>query len=88
MSSSSAAATATREGTEVIIDLTADEWEAVYTPAHIVTWLRNSDGTLGERAMKRAAADLIEARGRPRPHRVLGAWLRGRGSRPVAGRPA
>ncbi len=87
MSSSSAGATATREGTEVIIDLTSDEWETVYTPAHIVTWLRSSDGTLGERAMKRAAADLIESRTPTRPHRSLGSWLRGLGSSPASDQP-
>ena len=82
MSSSSATATATREGTEVIIDLTSEEWDAVYTADHIVTWLRTSDGTLGERAMKRAAADLIERRTRSR-RKQIGSWLRTRGSSPV-----
>lgn len=32
-----------------------------YTPERVVTWLRTSGGSLGERAMKCAAADLIEA---------------------------
>lgn len=32
---------------------------------HIVEWLRTSGGTLAERMMKTAAADLIEGRGTP-----------------------
>ncbi|MDE0802313.1 MAG: hypothetical protein OSA99_03220 [Acidimicrobiales bacterium] len=31
-----------------------------YTPARIAAWLRSSGGSLGERALKRAAADLID----------------------------
>ena len=80
---SSSAATATREGTEVVIDLTSDGWETVYTPAHIVTWLRTSDGTLGERAMKRAAADLIEARAGRRHRWSIASWLRSRDVAPA-----
>lgn len=32
-----------------------------YTPERIVAWLRSSGGTLGERAIKCAAAEMIEA---------------------------
>ncbi len=32
-----------------------------YTPERVIAWLRNSGGTLGERAIKCAAADLIES---------------------------
>ena len=32
---------------------------------HIVEWLRESGGTLAERIMKAAAADLIERKGAP-----------------------
>ncbi len=33
-----------------------------FTDDHIVEWLRSSGGTLAERIMKKAAADLIEGR--------------------------
>ena len=40
------------------IPQSADE---VYTPERVVAWLRTSGGTLGERALKSAAADIIES---------------------------
>ena len=33
-----------------------------FSEEHIVDWLRSSGGTLAERIMKKAAADLIEGR--------------------------
>lgn len=36
-----------------------------FDEAHIVEWLRTSGGSLTERLMKSAAADLIERRGTP-----------------------
>ncbi len=49
----------TKEGTEVVLDLTED-WDSAFTVDQIVQWLRDSDGSLGERAIKAAAADLLE----------------------------
>ena len=49
--------------TDLVIDLT-DSDEAycdAYCAERIVAWLRSSGGSLGEREMKCAAADLIEA---------------------------
>ena len=60
MASSSATATA-----EMVIDLTtADDAHYVdaYRPERVISWLRSSGGSLGERAMKCAAADLLEQR--------------------------
>ena len=56
----SSSSSATSDDAEVVIDLTADEWETAYSPDRIVEWLRASGGSLGERAMKQAAANLIE----------------------------
>lgn len=36
-----------------------------FSDAHIVEWLRTSGGSLAERIMKKAAADLIEGRSEP-----------------------
>lgn len=48
-----------------VIDLTdcipPDDDLEIYTPERVVDWLRSSGGTLGERAMKCAAAEMIEA---------------------------
>lgn len=47
-----------------VIDLTdciPQHDEERYTPERVVAWLRSSGGTLGERAIKCAAADLIES---------------------------
>lgn len=47
-----------------VIDLTAcipQHDEEHYTLERVVAWLRSSGGTLGERAIKCAAADLIES---------------------------
>jgi hypothetical protein len=52
--------TATTDDIGVTIDLTSDEWETAYSADRIVEWLRCSGGSLGERAMKQAAANLIE----------------------------
>lgn len=38
---------------------------SLFGPDHIVEWLRTSGGTLAERIMKQAAADLIEQRHAP-----------------------
>ena len=48
---------------EVVIDLTGpdDAYVEAYQPERVVAWLRSSGGSLGERAMKCAAADLIES---------------------------
>ena len=56
---SSSTATATGDS-GTTIDLTSDEWETAYSPDRIIDWLRGSGGSLGERAMKQAAANLIE----------------------------
>ena len=60
MSSSTASPTA-----DLVIDLTtADDAHYVeaYQPDRVIAWLRSSGGNLGERAMKCAAADLLEER--------------------------
>ena len=57
---SSATATA-----EMVIDLTTSDdahYVEAYQPDRVIAWLRSSGGSLGERAMKCAAADLLEER--------------------------
>lgn len=48
-----------------VIDLTEcmppGDTAETYTPERVVDWLRTSGGSLGERAMKCAAAEMIEA---------------------------
>jgi hypothetical protein len=49
---------------EVVLDLTTseDEYRAIaYQPERVIHWLRTSGGSLGERRMKAAAAELLEA---------------------------
>jgi hypothetical protein len=46
---------------EVVIDLTDDAYVEAYRPDRVISWLRSSGGSLGERAMKCAAADLLES---------------------------
>lgn len=49
---------------DVVLDLTSseDEYRAIaYRPERVIHWLRNSGGSLGERRMKAAAAELLEA---------------------------
>lgn len=56
---------------DVVVDLThldelVDARHALrFSDEHIVEWLRTSGGTLAERIMKTAAADLIEGRRTP-----------------------
>jgi hypothetical protein len=49
--------------TDTVIDLTGpdDAYVEAYCAERVVAWLRSSGGSLGERAMKCAAADLIES---------------------------
>lgn len=46
-------------------DLLDDRHARRFDQAHIVAWLRTSGGTLTERVMKAAAADLLERRRAP-----------------------
>lgn len=46
-------------------DLLDDRHARRFDQAHIVAWLRTSGGTLTERVMKAAAADLLERRRTP-----------------------
>ena len=53
-----------RDVRDVVLDLTSweDECRAVaYSPERVIAWLRTSGGSLGERRMKTAAAELLEA---------------------------
>lgn len=43
-------------------ELLASRHARRFSEEHIVEWLRTSGGTLAERIMKKAAADLIEGR--------------------------
>lgn len=54
----------TTDDQDIVIDLRADDdaLTAAYQPDRVIAWLRSSGGNLGERAMKSAAADLIEDR--------------------------
>jgi hypothetical protein len=49
--------------TDVVIDLrdVVADTDRAYSREHVVQWLRTSGGSLGERAMKHAAAEFIEA---------------------------
>ena len=49
--------------TDFVIDLAADDEAYVdaYCVERVVAWLRSSGGSLGEREMKCAAADLLES---------------------------
>jgi len=48
-------------------DLLEDRHARRFDQAHIVAWLRSSGGTLTERVMKAAAADLLDRRRTPSP---------------------
>jgi hypothetical protein len=53
-----------RDVRDVVLDLTTfeDEYRAIaYSPERVIQWLRSSGGSLGERRMKAAAAELLEA---------------------------